>query len=386
VFLGRLLSVIELLSKSGQAVISLADTGVSEELGLFKKTFYGNTVIDWMESALIIIAAVVLSKTIYWLIGKTVKRFAARTKTQFDDILVDMAEEPFVLAIVIGGIYYGLKNLTLSETADGMVDKVVQALLILNAAWLVTRMFDALVREYLVPIAKKTDSELDDHIVTIIRKGVKISVWLIAVIMAMDNAGLDVYSILAGLGIGGLAFALAAKDVVGNFFGSIAIFLDKPFKVGDRIQVCGFDGVVTEVGLRSTRIRTRYEGRIVAIPNQSVTEANIVNVDTENGRQIFAVYRLTPDMDEEQIEQAMQVLRTIVEEDPDTQQKVVTGFFAITEYSRDIMLLYWINPDASNLKTRTRINLRIIRQFRKLNIELVKASPVHAKVDEVDLL
>lgn len=385
-FLGRLLSVIELLSKSGQAVISLADTGVSEELGLFKKTFYGNTVIDWMESALIIIAAVVLSKTIYWLIGKTVKRFAARTKTQFDDILVDMAEEPFVLAIVIGGIYYGLKNLTLSETADGMVDKVVQALLILNAAWLVTRMFDALVREYLVPIAKKTDSELDDHIVTIIRKGVKISVWLIAVIMAMDNAGLDVYSILAGLGIGGLAFALAAKDVVGNFFGSIAIFLDKPFKVGDRIQVCGFDGVVTEVGLRSTRIRTRYEGRIVAIPNQSVTEANIVNVDTENGRQIFAVYRLTPDMDEEQIEQAMQVLRTIVEEDPDTQQKVVTGFFAITEYSRDIMLLYWINPDASNLKTRTRINLRIIRQFRKLNIELVKASPVHAKVDEVDLL
>ncbi len=385
-FLGRLLSVIELLSKSGQAVISLAETGASEELGLFRKTFYGNTVIDWMESALIIIAAVVLSKTIYWLIGKTVKRFAARTKTQIDDILVDMAEEPFVLAIVIGGIYYGLKNLTLSETADSMVDKVVQALLILNAAWLITRMFDALVREYLVPIAKKTDSELDDHIVTILRKGVKISVWIIAIIMAMDNAGLDVYSILAGLGIGGLAFALAAKDVVGNFFGSIAIFLDKPFKVGDRIQACGFDGVVTEVGLRSTRIRTRYEGRIVAIPNQSLTEANIVNVDSENGRQIFAVYRLTPDMDEEQIEQAMQVLRTIVEEDPDTQQKVVTGFFAITEYSRDIMLLYWINPDASNLKTRTRINLRIIRQFRKLNIELVKASPVHAKVDEVDLL
>ncbi|MBE0535010.1 MAG: mechanosensitive ion channel family protein [Phycisphaerae bacterium] len=370
----------------GNTAIALADTNPPEELGLFSKTFYGNTVVDWLQSAAIIIAAVVVGKLIYWLIGKTIKRMAAKTKTQVDDILVDMAEEPFVLGIVIAGIWYGLHILTLSDAAQKVVNGVIEALLILDGAWLVTRMFDALVREYLVPLAHKTESELDDHIVSIVRKGVKISVWIIAIIMAMDNAGLDVYSILAGLGIGGLAFALAAKDVVGNFFGSIAIFLDKPFKVGDRIQVCGFDGVVTDVGLRSTRIRTRYEGRIVAIPNQSVTEANIVNVDTEPGRQIFAVYRLTPDMDDEQVSQAMELLKSIVQADPDTQEKVVSGFFAITEYSRDIMLLYWIKPEASNLKTRTRINLQIIRQFKKHNIELVKANPIHAKVDEVDLL
>lgn len=364
----------------------LADPNLPEESGLFAKTFYGNTILDWSQTALIIIAAVVIGKLVYWLIGKTIKRLAAKTKTQFDDIVVDMVEEPFVFGVVIMGFWYGLSRLTLPKAAGIAVDRSIQALLILDGAWLITRMFDALVEEYLVPLARKTESDLDDHIVSIIRKGVKISVWIIAIIMAMDNAGADVFSILAGLGIGGLAFALAAKDAVANFFGSIAIFIDKPFKVGDRIQTCGYDGVVTEVGLRSTRIRTRYQGRIVTIPNLMIAAADIVNVETENGRQVFAVYRLTPKISSEQVTAAMDILKKIANNDSDTQEKVVSGFFAITEYSRDIMLLYWVKPDASNLKTRTRINLEIIKQFEANKIELVKAKPVHTKMDQVELL
>ena len=363
-----------------------ADPNLPGEAGALTRHFYGNTVLDWSRTALIIITALVVGKVVYWLIGKTIKRMAAKTRTRLDDIVVDMAEEPFVLGVVIMGIWYGLSTLTLSETADTAVTKSIQALLILDAAWLITRMFEALVTEYLVPLARKTESDLDDHIISIIRKGVKISVWLIAIIMALDNAGADVFSIMAGLGIGGLAFALAAKDAVANFFGSIAIFLDKPFKVGDRIQTCGYDGVVTEVGLRSTRIRTRYQGRIVAIPNLMIAAADIVNVETEKGRQVFAVYRLTPKMSSEQVSAAMDILKQIATDDSDTQEKVVSGFFAITEYSRDIMLLYWVKPDASNLKTRTRINLEIIKQFEANKIELVKAKPVHTKMDQVELL
>lgn len=364
----------------------LADPNLPDELGPFKKAFYGNTVFDWMHTCLIIIGSLILGKVLYWLIGKTIKRMASKTKTRFDDILVDMTEEPFVVGVIILGIWYGLKSLTLSETAETAVTKSIQALLIIDVAWLITRMFDALVEEYLVPFAKKTESDLDDHIIAIIRKGVKISVWIIAIIMAMDNAGFDVFAILAGLSIGGVAFALAAKDTVGNFFGGIAIFIDKPFRVGDRIQACGYDGVVIGLGIRSTRIKTRYQGRIVIIPNQMIANADIINVETENGRQVFSVYRLTPDMDDQQVSAAMETLEQIAKSDKDTQEKVVTGFFAITEYSRDIMLLYWVKPEVSNLKTRTRINLEIIKQFKENNIELVKANPVHTKMDQVELL
>lgn len=353
---------------------------------MFTKTYYGNTVAQWTQAFLIIIGALIVGRVIYWLIGRTVKRMAAKTRNHLDDILVDMLEEPIVLGVIIAGIWYGLRVLSMPDTVRDGVNKAVSALLILDAAWLIVRMFDALIKEYLLPLAQKTESDLDDHLISIISKGGKVSVWTIAFIMAMHNAGIQVLSILAGLGIGGLAFALAAQDTVGNFFGSVAIFLDKPFRVGDRIQVQGYDGIVTAVGLRSTRIRTRYEGRIVAIPNQLVARADIVNVETENGRQVFTVYRLTPDMDDEHIQLAMDLLKRIAESDPDTQEKVVTGFFAITEYSRDIMLLYWVKPEASNLQTRTRINLEIVRQFRENNIQLVKANPVHAKWDKVELV
>ena len=353
---------------------------------MLEKTFYGNTLLEWIQAAATIVAALVLGKILYWLIGKTIKRMAARTRTHLDDILVDMAEEPVVFGVIIGGIWYGLNNLTLPDAVDVVINKSVQALLILDAAWLVTRIFDAFVKEYLVPFAQKTESDLDDYLVPIIRNGIKVSIWIIAIITAMANAELDVLSILAGLGIGGLAFALAAQEIVGNFFGSVAIFLDKPFRVGDRVQMCGHDGVVVGVGLRSTRIRTRYEGRIVTIPNIMVAKGDVVNVDTENGRQVFAVYRLTPEMNDQQISLAMRLLRDIAASDPDTQEKVVTGFFAINEYSRDVMLLYWIKPEASNLKTRTRVNLEIVRRFRENQIELVKASPVHTKLQELEPL
>jgi MscS family membrane protein len=334
----------------------------------------------------VVVGSLVLGRAVYWLIGTTIKRMAIRTRTSLDDILIDMLEEPIVLAVVIAGIWHGLKILSMSENAENYIGRGVCALLILNAAWLITRVLGALIKEYLLPLAQKTESDLDDHLVPIISKGVTISVWTIAFIMALDTAGIEVFSIMATLGVGGLAFALAAQHSVGNFFGSLAIFFDKPFRVGDRIQVRGHDGVVEAIGLRTTRMRTRYEGRIVSIPNLAVAEADIVNVDSEKGRQIFAVYRLTPDMDDEQIKLAMDLLGNIAQSDPDTHEKVVTGFFAITEYSRDIMLLYWIKPEASNLQTRTRINLEIVRQFKKHDIHLVKANPVHTKWDKIDLV
>ena len=353
---------------------------------MFTKTFYGNTISDWLKASAIIIAALVVGRVLYWLIGRTIKKAAAKTRTHVDDILIDMLEEPIVFGVVVAGIWYGVQTLTLSQETAVTIDKIVWVLVILDAAWLITRMFDALIKEYLIPIARKTESDLDDHLVPLLSKGVKGAIWTVALITALDTVGCDVLSLLAGLGIGGLAFALAAQDSVANFFGSVAIFLDKPFRVGNRIQVQGYDGVVTAVGFRSTRLKTRYEGRIVTIPNHLVAKSDVVNVDSENGRQVFAVYRLTPDMDDGRIQLAMDLLKSIAQSDPETQEKVVTGFFAITEYSRDVMLLYWIKPEASNLQTRTRINLEIVRQFKKHEVHLVKANPVHTKWDKVELV
>ena len=153
------------------------------------KTFYGNTILQWIIAFAIITGALILGKCIYWLIGKTVKKLASKTKTRLDDILVDMLEEPFVLAVIIGGTWYGIKFLNLSAWATATIDKAFQGLIIVNAAWLLSRLFDALVEEYLIPFVKQTESDLDDQLVPVIRKAVKLSIWTIAVIMALDNSG-----------------------------------------------------------------------------------------------------------------------------------------------------------------------------------------------------
>ena len=109
-----------------------------------------------------------------------------------------------------------------------------------------------------------------------------------------------------------------------------------------------------------------------------------INVDSEDGRQTFAIYHLSPEHSADDVEQAMAILKEIAGNDPDTKDRVYTGFIRITEYSREVMLLYWVLDEASNVTTRTRINLEILRRFATADIRLVESTRVHAKVLELE--
>jgi MscS family membrane protein len=171
-------------------------------------------------------------------------------------------------------------------------------------------LFDALVKEYLAPRVSGTDSDLDDQLLPIARKGVKVTVWAIAIVVGLNNAGYDVGALIAGLGLGGLAFAMAAKDSVANLFGGFTVFTDKPFTIHDRIVVNGFDGTVEEIGIRSTRLKT-LAGRIVTIPNAVFANEAIENISSEPGRKITVDLGLTYDTTAEQLENAMKIIKEI---------------------------------------------------------------------------
>ena len=220
------------------------------------RTYYGNTVLDWAIAFAIIIAAFLVGKVVYWLSSTVFRQLTKRTKTNLDDIILDMVEEPLVFALTVAGIWYGLRTLELPEAAHVWIGNVFQFLVVLAVAWMVTRLLDAVYREYLVPIAEKSENDLDDQLMPILQKGTKLAVWSIGIIVALNNAGYDVGALIAGLGIGGLALAMAAKDTVSNIFGGFTIFSDRPFKLHDRVKVAGFDGTVIDIGVRSTRLKT----------------------------------------------------------------------------------------------------------------------------------
>ena len=329
------------------------------------QTFYRNTIGEWAIALSIIVGAIIIAKIFFFIISKVVKKYTQRSKSKLDDIIVDMIEEPLVFAIIIAGVWYGVNYLNLTEWWHDFIAKVYYILIIFNIAWMITRLFDALVDEYLRPLVDKSESDLDDQLLPIARKSIKVTVWIIALVVGLNNAGYDIGALIAGLGIGGLALAMAAKDSVANLFGGFTIFTDKPFTIHDRIKVDGFDGTVEEIGIRSTRLKT-LEGRIVTIPNALFASESIENVSSEPRRKMVLDLGLTYDTKPEEIEKAMQVLKEIAKNNKSVDNDgIVAAFTAFADSAMIIRFVYYITKGEGIYDTISAINMEILKKFNE---------------------
>ena len=177
-------------------------------------------------------------------------------------------------------------------------------------------------------------------------------------------------AVIAGLGIGGLAFALAAQDTIKNFFGGIMIFADKPFALGDRIQIGDIDGWVREIGIRSTRVET-LAGRIVTVPNSMFSDDAVENVDIEPTRKVKLGLGLTYDTTADQMEGALALLKKIANDHKDIiDDDIFMGFDSFGDFALGITFIYFIRKDADIFETQTKMNLAILRQFGEHKLDM----------------
>ncbi len=335
---------------------------------LLQETYYGNTLLDWLISFGIILLSVLLAKVVFWIFSRIIRAFTSRTKGRLDDIIVDMVERPVVFLIVVSGVWFGLRMLVLPAALVAVIGNAYQIIFALLAGWVLSRLFDAVYQEFLLPLTEKTENDLDDQLMPVLRKGVKMIIWAMAVIIGLNNAGYDVGAMIAGLGIGGLALAMAAKDTVSNIFGGFTIFTDQPFRLGDRIVVAGYDGTVEEVGVRSTRIRT-LDGRQVTIPNAKFADAPVENISREPSRKIVLNLGLTYDTTPEKMQQAMDLLKAISDGSESTEEKTVIAFNGFGDFALNILFIYYIRPGADIAGTQTEINMAILTQFNDNGLE-----------------
>jgi MscS family membrane protein len=327
-----------------------------------------NTTISIIVSILILVGAIVIGKLLYWLIGTFAKSLAARTKSGLDDILIDKLEEPIVYGIVILGFYWGFTRLHFNESVDSFFANVFMILFILNVTWLIARVIDSLIEEYIVPIVTKSESDLDDQLLPILRKTIKAVLWIFGIVIALSNSGFDVAALIAGLGIGGLALALAAQDTVKNIFGGIMVFLDKPFKIKDRIKVNGMDGVVEEIGVRSTRLRT-LEGRLITIPNGQFSDNAVENVSLEPTRKVNISLGLTYDTTPEQMENAMNIIKDIIKANSKVEDDALVAFNTWGDFAMGIQVIYYISSPDFIFSAQSEINLEILKLFNAEGLE-----------------
>jgi MscS family membrane protein len=211
--------------------------------------------------------------------------------------------------------------------------------------------------------AEIRNQQLRASLVPAIRKLGNVFIFTIAGLLILSNAGYNVGSLLAGLGIGGLAVALAAQETLANLFGSITIFMDKPFYIGDRIQLDKYDGNVERVGLRCTEIR-QLDGSVAIVPNRVISQSSLLNISRRPAIRHTFTLGLATDTTPEKVLQALDLVRDIFQQHPMTKE-VTLSWRDYGSSSLDLPVIYWCNTTDYTvfLQALQDINVRIKQQF-----------------------
>jgi MscS family membrane protein len=338
---------------------------------LVQDTYFGNSILNYAEALGIVLASILVGKVVYFFTNMYLKKLTAKTETRLDDLLIDAIEEPLVVFIFAGGLYVAIQTLAMPPGALAAAMGIVTTVFVMAVAWLIIRFIDIAVQEYLLPLSKKSETNLDDQLIPLFSKGLKAIVAVVGILVVLSNFGVDITALIAGLGIGGLAFALASKDTVENMFGAFAILLDKPFMVGDRITVDGVTGDVLEVGLRSTRLQS-LDNTEIYIPNSKVVMSRIENVSRPDPALVItATLSIVYQTPSAKLEEGIGIVKTILSQSEGVHQKYAPTviFKEFSQSSLDIMVKYWIDDYKEKWTIIDRVNRGIKERFEKSGIE-----------------
>lgn len=337
----------------------------------FSITWLGNSLGQYLLFLLIVLGFLLVGKTLYYFFKFEARKLTTKTKNRFDDLLLDMIEEPLVLLMVLVGVYLGLEQLVFDASLTSTLDSILYIVFSMNILWFIVRFADGLIKEYLTPFANKSDTQLDDQLVPVIQKGIKIVIITIGIIAITSNLGYDLTAIIAGLGIGGIAIAFAAQDTISNIFGGVTIFMDRPLNISERVKVGDVYGDVVDVGIRSTKIKT-LDNTIVTIPNSVLSKSNIENFAKPDPslKQSFKI-GLTYDTSSKKLQEAMDIIKEIIVSTEGVKKKEpLVNFTEFDDSSLNILVIYWVKSTAHILDVKNTVNLEIKKQFEDAGIEM----------------
>ncbi|MFL2612831.1 MAG: mechanosensitive ion channel family protein [Flavobacteriaceae bacterium] len=310
-----------------------------------------------------------LRKIIYKLVGD---KSNADGKSEFDQLL----KKPLNYFLLIIIFYLSFNQLNFPESWNlvssneiglkMILEKGVSLLILITVFWTLLRVVDY-IGDRLKFKAEKTESKVDDQLIPFAIEIGKVLVVIFGALILLSNVfNVDITALAAGLGVGGVAIALASKESLENLLGSFTIFFDKPFQVGDIITVGSITGVVEKVGFRSTRVRT-FDKSLVTIPNKNLINSELDNLSLKPVRKVHIDVGLTYNTSVDQIKKIVKDIQDLVDKHPNTNQDGLVRFFNFGASSLDIMVVYFVNSPDWNLlvDTKQEINYKIIEIVKK---------------------
>ena len=343
---------------------------------------WGNSVQNWIISILIIVAAIVIVKLITLLSRRVLKPLTDRTKNQLDNIIFYSLEPPFKFAIILLGIWIAIHRLVYPDSFVKVVDNIYRILIVLDITWVFARLFSGLLQVYW---GRRSDGQ-NNKMLPIIKRTILVVVWIIGLVMALSNVGVNISALLGTLGIGGIAFALAAQDTVKNVFGAFTLLTDKPFNIGDTIRFDSIEGTVIDIGIRSTRFMN-YDKRIITIPNYKITDSSIINISSEPMRRVVLKLGLTYNTTSEKMKEALNILKAIPKRIENVSSKPSDTTAVFTEYTDsalNIMYIYFIEKQGDILMVTSNVNMEILDSFNKAGIDFAfPTRTIYVEKDEL---
>lgn len=325
---------------------------------------------QWIGIFVILLLGFTLDMSVRLALRAAWGRYQAKRGVETEQRVVVRAVRPFGLFAAAVLWFWTLALLDLPPTALEVLRVAVRLFLMLASVLAGFRVID-LVAAFATAKAEQTSTKFDDLLVPLGRKTVKVFLAVMGGIYIAQSFSIEILPLLTGLGIGGLAFAFAAKDTIENFFGSVAVILDRPFEVGDWVQIGDTEGTVEELGLRSVRVRTFYNS-LVTIPNATLVRATVDNYGRRRYRRFKTNLSVTYDTPPERIEAFCEGIRELVRVHPYTRKDYfhvwLNGF---APASLDVLVYVFHEcPDwGTELRERQRLMLDIIRLARRLGVE-----------------
>lgn len=344
----------------------LAKTNLIVSMEYLDTVYYGNSALSYLTAAGIILGGMLIIRLFRKGILTRLKKWAATTETNLDDYVVS-AVERFVLPMLnVGVMYFALQTLILTEYAT----QVIKNAFVVAFAFYVIRLSTSLIKILLESYMKNQDGG-DEKIKQLrgVMIVINILIWSLGLVFLFDNLGYDVTAIITGLGIGGLAVALAAQTILGDLFNYFVIFFDRPFEIGDFIVVDDKRGNVEYVGIKTTRIKS-ISGEQIIISNSDLTNSRVHNFKRMEKRRILFTLGVTYQTTPAQLKEIPEIIKKIITDQPDAQMDRC-HFSSYGDFSLNFETVYFVNePDyAKYMDIQQSINVQIFEAFAEKHIE-----------------
>jgi MscS family membrane protein len=327
-------------------------------------SFLGHPVWQYLATFIFVAFAFYVSKFVDWFIHSRLKKWAERTETEWDDILINLLDGPVKVIVFVLLVHVGLAIFDWNGLTEVWVSKITTLIVAFAILTVVLRAVDAVIEIWKQgQTGNVGEKAFNDHFLVLMGKLGKGIIVVVATLTTLAHLGFDIKAALASVSVIGLALGLAAQDTVSNLFGAVSVFVDKPFQIGDRIRVGDVDGNVEEMGLRSTRIRS-LDGFLITVPNKTVGNTTIVNLSRRPTIKTELNFGVTYDTPAERVRLASELLLEIFQAHPETHD-VMVNFNKFLDSSLNLQVVHWwrgTDPRA-NLTALQQLNLEVKRRF-----------------------